>query len=57
MLLPGIVGMRGSVYGHTTTALDDDEYTPPPLFQQQGYFVRTSFQVQDCEGDETVDAL
>ena len=29
MLRPGIVGMRGSIYGHTTTAMHaDSEYTP-----------------------------
>ena len=31
MLRPGIVGMRGRVYGHTTTAMRDNEHTYTPL--------------------------
>ena len=30
VLRPGILGMRGRVHGHTTAAMHDSEYAPPP---------------------------
>ena len=31
VLRPGIVGMRGSTVIHSTTAMHDNEYPPPPV--------------------------